>query len=179
MDQLGHLPGEIIERLLLNLSIKDIEAICSATKYLSSICERDQFWETKLTSDYPSVVQVGDSWRTTAHILRNITITIPVLITKYDSRRTYSGNEVLTVEAWNNLEQLITSFDVIPHDKINIYFFIRGQKYEIRQYFRYLVLVTNRQKIKISLRTPLYQIYVNNYNLFTNLEKIIVDYWIW
>ncbi len=185
---MDELPKEIVEVLLLNLSITDIEAICSSSNYLSSICRNDRFWETKLTSDYPLVMQVGNSWRTTAHILRNIVITIPVSITKYnmttgyrgdDSMKMYSGNEVLTIEAWNNLKQLLTSFDIIQHDKMNIYFLIKGQKYGIREYFRYVVLLTenHRQKIKISLNTPLYQISVNKYNLFTNLEKIIVEYW--
>lgn len=47
----GHLPPEILEIILLELSVSDINQLCFTNQYLNHICQKNDFWVKKFNQD--------------------------------------------------------------------------------------------------------------------------------
>ena len=79
-----NIPREVLYRLLISLSISDIDNFCETNIALSLICQDENFWQLKVTTDYPTIIQPIKSWKYTAHLLQPKTIPVSECVEFYD-----------------------------------------------------------------------------------------------
>ncbi len=71
MTRLQNLPVDVTEKILLDLTIKEIFKSCRTDKKINRICERESFWRKKVTQTYGIKRLVGKSWSSLAKLLEN------------------------------------------------------------------------------------------------------------
>ena len=66
LDTLG---PDIIEKIIMELNVKEVLEICSVSRSFRSLCWKESFWRLKVKSDFGISKQYGNNWKDTAEKL--------------------------------------------------------------------------------------------------------------
>lgn len=179
INLVGYIPREVVYRILIDLSIPDIENFCSTNNELLSICHDDEFWKLKVMSNFPAFTSMIKNWRYTAHVLQPKPVIVNEILTyfTYLSRVKNTGEYQLILDPLWNFNFLMTK--LYKHDKIiyalhRTFFQLGTNKYEYESNgigFR-LVSPTSPDMIYDS-QIPLYLLLIEGNNFYEKIMAII------
>lgn len=184
-------PREVIYRILIRLSVPDIDNFCKTSTAVAHICQDEEFWKLKVTTDYPDIQEPIKNWKYTAHVLQPKTLIVKeyVEVTDGDTgEESVIDNEIklhldpnLTYGKLSN--QIYKNIEFEPN--LQNYLYKLGNTWYMNKSRAYDVVLVhyeesasiNHQRYKMD--TPLYQIWVDHKNFYASLNeiKLVEDVW--
>lgn len=174
-------PLDIIRRILLFVSIEDINSFTYTNKELLKISRDDDFWLLRVKYDHPALNKLSRSWKSTAQLLLNKPI--PCLMHQLVKRNyVVSETRYITVDGLSTIRD-IKKLLHFPRKLYNwnIIFTLNNKNffhdtYSIDDngtiYYFSPTSFANLPTGKLSLDSPIYTVSIDNYNFYHTLQQI-------